>query len=51
MFDNLNAVEESVTEALLDLMIERVMLMSTSIQASSTGAMKASPSTAQAGPS
>jgi hypothetical protein len=51
MSDELTAVEESVTEVLLDLMTERVMSMSEGIQASSTRVMQASPSTARAGPS
>jgi hypothetical protein len=54
MSDELTAVEESVTEVLLDLMTERVMSergMSTGVQASSTRGVAASPSTARAGPS
>jgi hypothetical protein len=54
MSDELTAVEESVTEVLLDLMTERVMSergLSTSLQASSTRGLSASPSTARAGPS
>jgi hypothetical protein len=54
MFDELNAVEESVTKVLLDLMTERVMSkrgLSTSVQASSTRGLPASPSIARAGPS
>jgi hypothetical protein len=54
MSDELTAVEESVTEVLLDLMTERVMSergVSTGVQASSTRGLAASPSTARAGPS
>jgi hypothetical protein len=49
MSDDLTELEESVTEVLLDLMTERVMSkrrMSTEVQASSTGGVQASPSTA-----
>jgi hypothetical protein len=48
MFDELTAVEEFVTEFLLDLMTERVMSergMFTVVQASSTRGVAASPST------
>jgi hypothetical protein len=51
MSDELTKLEESVTEVLLDLMTERVMSegrMSTRVQASSTGGVQASSSTAQA---
>lgn len=54
MSNELTAVEESVTEVLLDLMIESVMSergVSTGVQASSTRGLQASPSTARAGPS
>jgi hypothetical protein len=54
MSDELAALEESITEVLLDLMTERVMLeriMSTEVQASSTRGVQASPSTAQVGTS
>jgi hypothetical protein len=54
MSDELTELEESVTEVLLDLMTERVMSerrMSTGVQASSTGGVQASPSTARAGTS
>jgi hypothetical protein len=54
MSDELTAVEESVTEILLDLMTERVMSergVSTGVQASSTRGLAASPSTARARPS
>jgi hypothetical protein len=40
-----------VEEVLIDLMTERVMSMSTGVQASSTRGLPASPSTARAGPS
>jgi hypothetical protein len=54
MSDELTAVEESITEVLLDLRTERVMSergMSTGVQASSTRGVATSPSTARAGPS
>jgi hypothetical protein len=54
MFDELTALEESITEVLLDLMSERDMLerrMSTGVQASSMRGVQASPSTTQAGTS
>lgn len=54
MPDDLTAVEESVTDVLLDLMTERVMSergVSTGVQASSTSGLSASLSTARAGPS
>jgi hypothetical protein len=54
MSEELNAIKESVTEVLLDLMTERVMSergLSTGVQASSTRGLPASPSTTQAGPS
>jgi hypothetical protein len=55
MSEELNAVEESVTEVLLDLMTERVMSergLSVGVQASSTRTVQASSSTAHgAGPS
>jgi hypothetical protein len=54
MSNDLTALEESVTEVLLDLMIERVILerrMSTGVQASLTGGVQASPSTARTGTS
>jgi hypothetical protein len=55
MSDELNAVEKVVEEVLIDLMAERVMSerrMSAGVQASSTGGVQASPSTARgAGPS
>jgi hypothetical protein len=40
-----NAVEKSVEEILIDLMVEKVM--STRVQASSTRGLQASPSTAR----
>jgi hypothetical protein len=46
MSEELNAVEESVTEVLLDLMTERVMSergLSTGVQASSMRGLPASP--------
>jgi hypothetical protein len=49
MSDELNAVEKEVEEVLIDLMAERVMSkrrMFASVQASSTGGVQASPSTA-----
>jgi hypothetical protein len=52
--DELIELEESITEVLLDLMTERVMSerrISTGVQESSTGGVKASLSTAQAGTS
>jgi hypothetical protein len=52
MSDELSAAEKVVEEVLIDLMTERVMSMSTGIQASSTRGLPASPSTARgAGPS
>jgi hypothetical protein len=54
MSDELTALEESITEVLLDLMTERVISerrMSTGVQASSTRGVQASPSTARAGTS
>jgi hypothetical protein len=54
MFDELTALEESVTEVLLDLMTERVMSerrMSTGVQSSSTRGVQASLSTLRAGTS
>jgi hypothetical protein len=54
MSDELTALEESVTEVLLDLMTERAMSerrMSTGVQASSMRGVQASPSTARAGTS
>jgi hypothetical protein len=52
MSDELSAVEKVVEEVLIDLMTERVMSMSTGVQASSTRGLPASPSTARgAGPS
>jgi hypothetical protein len=47
MSDELTALEESITEVLLDLMTERAMLeriMSTRVQASSTEGVQVSPS-------
>jgi hypothetical protein len=54
MFDELTAVEESITEVILDLITERVMSkrgVSTGLQASSIRGLLASPSIAQADPS
>jgi hypothetical protein len=52
MSDELRVAEKIFEEVLIDLMIERVMSMSTGIQASSTRGMPASPSTTcGAGPS
>jgi hypothetical protein len=55
MFDELTAVEESVTKVLFELMIERVMPergLSTGVQESSMRVLPTSPSTARgAGPS
>jgi hypothetical protein len=54
MSDELTALEESVTEVLLNLMTERVMLekrMSIGVQASSTRGVESSPSTTRAGTS
>jgi hypothetical protein len=54
MSDELTAVEESITEVLLELMTERVMSergVSTGVQASSTRGLSTSPSTARASPS
>jgi hypothetical protein len=52
MSDELSVVEKVVEEVLIDLMTERVMSMSTGVQASSTRGLPASPSTAHgAGPS
>jgi hypothetical protein len=54
MSDKLTIVEESVTEVLLDLMTERVMLergLSNGLQASSMRGLSASPSTTRARPS
>jgi hypothetical protein len=47
MSDELTIVEKDVEEVLNDLMIERVMLMSTGIQASSMIGLPASPSIAR----
>jgi hypothetical protein len=50
MSEGLTAVEESMTEVLLDLMTERVMSergLSVGVQASSTRTIQASPSTAR----
>jgi hypothetical protein len=50
--DKLRVVEKDVEEVIINLMIERVMLMSKGVQASSTRGIPASPSTARgAGPS
>jgi hypothetical protein len=52
MSEKLTELEESFTKVLLNLMIERVMSKirtSTGVQASSTGGVQASPSTARAG--
>jgi hypothetical protein len=46
MPEELSAAEKVVEEVLIDLMNERVMSMSTSVQASSTRLLLASPSTA-----
>jgi hypothetical protein len=49
MLDELNAVEKEVEEVMVDLMTKRVMLerrMFAGVQASSTGGVQASPSTA-----
>jgi hypothetical protein len=46
MSDELSAAEKVVEEVLSDLMTERVMSMSTGVQASSTRGLSASPSTA-----
>jgi hypothetical protein len=52
MSDELSVVEKVVEEVLIDLMKERIMSISTCIQASSMRAMPASPSTTRgAGPS
>jgi hypothetical protein len=52
MSDELSVAEKFVEEFLIDLMTERVMSMSTGIQASSTRGLPTSPSTAhRAGPS
>jgi hypothetical protein len=52
MSDELSVVEKVVEEVLINLMTERVMSMSTGVQASSTRGMQASSSTARgAGPS
>jgi hypothetical protein len=54
MSDELNAVEYSVTEVLIDLMTERVMSergLSTGVQASSTRGLPTSLSTTRARPS
>jgi hypothetical protein len=52
MSDEFSAAEKIVEEVLIDLMTERVMLMSTGIQASSTRGVQTSPSTAHgSGPS
>jgi hypothetical protein len=52
MSDEFSATEKVVEEVLIDLMIERVMLMSVGVQASSTRMVQASPLTAHgAGPS
>jgi hypothetical protein len=54
MSDELTTVEKSVTEVLLDLMIERVISergMSTGVQASSTRGVQASLSSARVGTS
>jgi hypothetical protein len=54
MSNELSAAEKIVEEVLIDLMAERVMSecgMSTGVQASSSGVLPASPSTARAGPS
>jgi hypothetical protein len=55
MSDELSAIEKEVKEVIVDLMTERVMSerrISTGVQASSTGGVQASPSTARgAGPS
>jgi hypothetical protein len=52
MSDELSTAEKVVEEVLIDLMTERVMSMSTGVQASSTRGLQASPSTAHgAGPS
>jgi hypothetical protein len=54
MLEALSAAEKVVEEVLIDLMTERVMLergLSTSVQASLTRGLQASPSTARASPS
>jgi hypothetical protein len=52
MSDEFSAAEKVVEEVLIDLMTERVMSMSTGIQASSTRMVQASSSTAHgSGPS
>jgi hypothetical protein len=52
MSDELSAIEKIVEEVLIDLMTERVMLISIGIQASSMRGLPTSPSTARgAGPS
>jgi hypothetical protein len=47
MSDELRAAEKVVEEFFIDLVIERVMSMSTCVQASSTRGLSASPSTAR----
>jgi hypothetical protein len=47
MSDELSAAEKIVEEILIDLMTERVMLMSIGVQALSTRGMMTSPSTAR----
>jgi hypothetical protein len=51
MSDELSAAEKIVEEVLIDLMTERVMSMSTGVQASSMRGLPTSPSTRGAGPS
>jgi hypothetical protein len=52
MSDELRVVEKVVEDVFIDLMTERVMSMSTGVQASSTRGLLASPSTAhRVGPS
>jgi hypothetical protein len=49
--EELSATEKFVEEFFIDLMTEKVMLMSEGIQASSTRTVQVSPSTSRAGPS
>jgi hypothetical protein len=54
MSNELSVAEKIVEEVLIDLMDERVMSerrMSTGVQASSSGVLPSSPSTARVGPS
>jgi hypothetical protein len=52
MSDEFSTAERVVEEVLIDIMTERVMSMSTGVQASSTRGLQASPSTAHgSGPS